>query len=96
MTDGQVPPPLGQAHHFLVHIDHVGIHADDPAALFRFFAKDLGLPIAFPYATCARLQHQLGLLVTSFSVHPTVKGSNSAAIAARRATSVSAGRSTKT
>jgi hypothetical protein len=44
MTDGQVPPPLGQAHRFLVHIDHVGIHADDPTALFRFFAKDLGLP----------------------------------------------------
>jgi hypothetical protein len=62
MTDGQVPPPLGQAHRFLVHIDHVGIHADDPAALFRFFAKDLGLPIAFPYATCPRLQHQLRLL----------------------------------
>ena len=52
MTDGQAPPPLGQAHPFLVHIDYVGIDADDPAALFRFFAKDLGLPIAFPYATC--------------------------------------------
>jgi hypothetical protein len=51
MTDGQAPPLLGQAP-VLVHIDHVGIHADDPAARFRFFAKDLGLPVAFPYTTC--------------------------------------------
>src|SRR5215212_7131889 len=36
----------------LVHIDHVGIHADDPAARFRFFAKDFGLPVAFPYTNC--------------------------------------------
>ena len=51
MSDGQAPPLLGQAP-VLVHIDHVGIHADDPAARFRFFAKDLGLPVAFPYTTC--------------------------------------------
>ena len=51
MTDERVPPPLVQAHPFLVHIDHVGIHVDDPAALFRFFAEDLGLPVAFPFTT---------------------------------------------
>jgi hypothetical protein len=60
MTDGQAPPPLGQTHPFLVHIDHVGIHADDPAALFRFFAKDLGASIPACPRCCHRGQDEAG------------------------------------
>lgn len=37
-------------HPFLQQIDHVGIQADNPEALFAFFREELGLPVAFPYA----------------------------------------------
>jgi hypothetical protein len=33
------------------HIDHVGIYADQPERLFRFFTDDLSLPVAFPFVT---------------------------------------------
>ena len=32
-------------------IDHVGIYTDRPDQVFRFFADDLGLPVAFPLVT---------------------------------------------
>jgi catechol 2,3-dioxygenase-like lactoylglutathione lyase family enzyme len=36
-------------HPFLQQIDHIGIQADNPRALFEFFTEVLGLPAALPY-----------------------------------------------
>lgn len=36
-------------HPFLQQIDHIGIQADNPRALFEFFTEVLKLPVAFPY-----------------------------------------------
>ena len=36
-------------HPLLQQIDHIGIQADNPKALFEFFTEVLGLPVAFPY-----------------------------------------------
>jgi catechol 2,3-dioxygenase-like lactoylglutathione lyase family enzyme len=36
-------------HPFLRHIDHIGIQATDPHALFQFFCDTLGLPVSFPF-----------------------------------------------
>lgn len=39
-----------QTHPFIVQIDHIGIHMQDPARLFAFCTDVLDLPVAFPFA----------------------------------------------
>lgn len=41
---------MKSSHPFITHIDHIGIHAADPKALFHFFTQVLHLPVAFPYS----------------------------------------------